>query len=122
MAYKDLLEWLDNVEKRGELKKFSGASWDLEMSSMCDMLQKEKKLQMPAVLFDDVPGYPKGFRTLFGITASPWRLAHTLGLPEDKVDVMSVVKNCVATQTSISRATAPAWPRALTTPEMVLKI
>ena len=93
MPYRDLREWLRNVEARGELKKFSGASWDLEMASMTDMLQKQKKLQMPAVLFDDVPGFPKGFRTLFAPTSSPWRLAHTLGLPEDQLDRMSLVKN-----------------------------
>ena len=93
MPYKDLRDWLRNVEERGELKKFGGASWDLEMASMTDMLQKQKKLQMPAVLFDDVPGFPKGFRTLFAPTSSPWRLAHTLGLPEDQLDRMSLVKN-----------------------------
>ena len=93
MPYEDLREWLRDVEKRGELKKFSGASWDLEMSSMTDMLQKEKKLLMPAVLFDDVPRFPSGFRTLFSLTASPWRLAHTLGLPEDQLDRLSLVRN-----------------------------
>jgi 4-hydroxy-3-polyprenylbenzoate decarboxylase len=93
MPYKDLREWLRNVEERGELKKFSGASWDLEMSSMSDMLQKRQKHLMPAVLFDDVPGFPKGFRTLFALTSSAWRIAHTLGLPEDQIDRVSLVKN-----------------------------
>lgn len=93
MAYKDLREWLRDVEARGELRKVSGASWDLEMASMTDMLQKEKKLEMPAVLFDDVPGYPHGFRNLFAITASPWRIAHTLCLPEDQLERLSLVKN-----------------------------
>ena len=93
MPYKDLREWLQNVEARGELKKFSGASWDLEMSSLTDILQKEKKHLMPAVLFDDIPGYPKGFRALFAQTSSTWRIAHTLGLPEDQVDRVSLMKN-----------------------------
>jgi 4-hydroxy-3-polyprenylbenzoate decarboxylase len=93
MSYKDLRDWLRNVEARGELKKYSGASWDLEMASITDMLQKQKKLDMPAVLFDDVPGFRKGFRTLFAPTASPWRLAYTLGLPEDQLDRLSLVQN-----------------------------
>ena len=66
--------WLVNVEKHGELRKHSGASWDLEMSSMTDMLIKQKKQNPPAVLFDDIPGSPKGFRALFAPTSSTWRL------------------------------------------------
>ena len=93
MAYRDLREWLREVEEHGELKKFSGASWDLEMSSMTDMLIKEKKHYSPAVLFDDIPGFPRGFRTLFAPTSSCWRLAHTMGLREDQVGRLDVVKN-----------------------------
>ena len=32
MAYKDLRGWLKDVEAAGHLRKFSGASWDLEMA------------------------------------------------------------------------------------------
>src|SRR2546423_910706 len=45
----------------------------------------------PAILFDSVPGYPKGFRTLYGQLSSVRRIALTLGLPleyERKVDVV----------------------------------
>ena len=93
MAFRDLREWLKDVEARGELRKFSGASWNLEMSSITDVLQKEGRQPMPAVLFDDIPGFPKGFRTLFSLTSSTWRIAHTLGLPEDRIDRMSLVRN-----------------------------
>lgn len=93
MAYRDLRDWLQNVERRGELLKFSGASWKFEMGSMADMLQKQEKHRMPAVLFDDIPGYPRGFRTLFSMTSSPWRIAHTLGLPEDELECQKLVSN-----------------------------
>jgi UbiD family decarboxylase len=33
----------------------------------------------PALLFDDVPGYPQGYRCLYGMMASPRRFAFTLG-------------------------------------------
>ena len=45
----------------------------------------------PAILFDDVPGYPKGFRTLYGHFSTIKRVALTLGLPlehERKVDIV----------------------------------
>jgi 4-hydroxy-3-polyprenylbenzoate decarboxylase len=38
-------------------------------------------LGSPAVLFDDIPGYPHGYRVLVNANAAPRRLALTLGLP-----------------------------------------
>ncbi|GAB6173983.1 UbiD family decarboxylase [Paradesulfitobacterium aromaticivorans] len=88
MAYKDLREWLNLVEEKGELKKIDGASWDLEMGAITEIIYKEGKSAVPpAVLFDKVPGYAEGFRTLFGLTTSPKRMALTLGLPEAKSDL-----------------------------------
>ena len=56
---KDIREWLELVEKRpGELKKISGALDDLEMSSIAEIIFGECKDTTPAVLFDDIPGYP----------------------------------------------------------------
>jgi 4-hydroxy-3-polyprenylbenzoate decarboxylase len=45
------------------------------------------------LLFDEIPGYPRGYRTLFGMLGSTWRIAKTMGLPEDQVDPMSVADN-----------------------------
>ena len=51
------------------------------------------KVPKPAILFDEIPGYPKGYRTLFGMLGSTWRIAKTMGLPEDRVDPMGVADN-----------------------------
>lgn len=93
MVYGDLRDWLKDVEERGELRRLRGASWDLEMSNLTDLLLREGKSPTLALLFDEVPGFPTGFRTLFALTASAWRIAHTLGLPEDATDRMSLVRN-----------------------------
>ncbi len=93
MGYTDLREWLEAVERQGELKHISGANWDLEMSSIAELVCRESKGPRPAILFDDIPGYPKGYRTLFGLLASPWRIAKTLGLPEDGIDNMCLLQN-----------------------------
>jgi 4-hydroxy-3-polyprenylbenzoate decarboxylase len=93
MVYANLRDWLNTVEAHGQLKRISGASWDLEMSSITDLLQKEGKPPMPTTLFDDIPGYPKGFRTLWAPMSSTWRIANALGLPEDQVDRMSLLRN-----------------------------
>src|SRR5262245_66193529 len=50
-----------------------------------------KRAAAPAILFDRVPGYAKGFRTLYGQLSSVRRIALTLGLPpeyERRVDVV----------------------------------
>lgn len=89
----DLRDWLQAVERRGELHHISGANWDLEMSGMAEIVQAEGKEPKPVLLFDSVPGFPKEYRTLFGLLASPWRIAQTLGLQENQLDRMSLVRN-----------------------------
>ncbi|MFH0913896.1 MAG: UbiD family decarboxylase [Chloroflexota bacterium] len=93
MAFADLREWLTMVEKRGELLRLSGVSHELEMSGIAEVLGRESKVSPPATFFDDIPGFPKGFRTLFGMLTTPLRLALALGLPDDQLDRVSLVKN-----------------------------
>lgn len=57
MAYRDLREWLEQVDKIGELVRIEGAHWDLEASAVVSLTNK-------MVLFDRFPGYPAGFRVL----------------------------------------------------------
>ena len=95
MSYYDLREWLKDVEAHGELLKISGAHWDLEMSSISELVhgQGKAKEPRPVLLFDDIPDYPKGYRTLFGMLDSTWRMAKTLGLPEEPNDRMGLLRN-----------------------------
>src|SRR5262249_20318853 len=83
--------WIEQVDKLGELLRVNGAHWDAEMGSITQMLTEKSRGDAPAVLFDDVPGYPKGYRTLYGHFSSIRRVALTLGLPLDyerKVDIV----------------------------------
>lgn len=89
----DLRSWLEDVEQHGELKRISGADCDLEMSGIEEIVAGEAVEPKPVLLFDDIPGYPKGFRTLFGVLGSNWRLAKTLGLPEGETSRMSLLQN-----------------------------
>ena len=61
-AYRGLRGWLDMVERLGELKRVSGAHWDVEMGAVTHMLTEKSGGMAPAILFDDVPGYRKGYR------------------------------------------------------------
>jgi 4-hydroxy-3-polyprenylbenzoate decarboxylase len=80
--YADLREFVDQVEQIGELKKISGAHWNLEMCAISELYGKTIQggsIYPPALLFDDVPGYPKGFRVLWGTTNSPGRMSLVYG-------------------------------------------
>jgi len=79
--YRDLRDWLEIVDSIGELKKVDGVDWNLEMGTLAEIFARQSKTGVtPAVLFDNVPGYPKGYRTLFAQNASFKRMALNLGL------------------------------------------
>ena len=91
MQYRGLRGWLEAVDKMGELRKVDGADWDVEMGAVTHMLTEKSRGSAPAILFDSVPGYPAGYRTLYGQLSSVRRVALTLGLPLDyerKVDIV----------------------------------
>ena len=92
LQYRDGLRgWLEEVQRIGELLHVKGVNWDAEMGSITQMLTENSKNTAPAILFDEVPGYPKGFRTLYGHFSTVKRVALTLGLPlvqERKVDIV----------------------------------
>lgn len=93
MAYADLRQWLAAIDSHGDLLRVSGISHDLEMSGIAEIVVRERKKPAPAILFDDIPGYPRGYRTLFGMLASPRTLALAIGLPENQLDRVSLAQN-----------------------------
>src|SRR5215813_9316742 len=77
--YGDLREWLRETEKLGELKTVLGASWQEEIGLASDVVIPSDN--GPAVIFDEVPGCPKGVRLLINVFAGK-RRAMTLGFPQ----------------------------------------
>src|SRR3546814_571249 len=65
--HRDLREFIDRVEGVGELKRIRGAHWDLEMGCLAELVYQSGQEQPPAILFEDIPGYP-GFRCVAGLT------------------------------------------------------
>jgi UbiD family decarboxylase len=78
----DLRAWLDEIRALGELKDVRGADWNLELGAISEL--NVKKDPVPALLFDEIPGYPKGFRVLTCSTSSPARLSSILRLGIEK--------------------------------------
>jgi UbiD family decarboxylase len=75
----DLRPWLAEAERLGELKTVRGADWNLELGAISEL--NVKKGVPPALLFDEIKGYPKGYRVLTCSTSSPARLSSILRLP-----------------------------------------
>ena len=78
--HQDLREFVARIEASGELLRVPGAHWDLEMGAIAEIVCHTRP-EPPAILFEGVPGYPRGMRLLSGATNSAKRLAITLGLP-----------------------------------------
>ncbi len=78
----DLRPWLAQVRELGELREVRGADWSLELGAISEL--NVKKDLPPALLFDEIAGYPPGFRVLTCSTSSPARLSSILRLPVQK--------------------------------------
>ncbi|TAJ80202.1 UbiD family decarboxylase [bacterium] len=79
LRFSDLREWMREAESLGELRTVLGASWQEELGLAADVVVPAD--DGPAVLFDEVPGCPKGFRVLINVFAGK-RRNMTLGFPD----------------------------------------
>jgi 4-hydroxy-3-polyprenylbenzoate decarboxylase len=76
----DLREFLERAESAGELMRVKGAETELEMGTLAEIVYHARP-EPPAILFEEVAGYPKGMRLVSGATNSSKRLAIALGFP-----------------------------------------
>jgi 4-hydroxy-3-polyprenylbenzoate decarboxylase len=79
VANKDLRDWIAGIEAAGELKLITGAEPKEEIGGIVDIYQR--RMGNPDVMFDEVPGFPKGTRVLANILTSVPRINVALGLP-----------------------------------------
>jgi 4-hydroxy-3-polyprenylbenzoate decarboxylase len=88
----DLRSWLRRVEREGELLELEGAHWDREMGAISELVEQELGRESPALLFDEIPGYPTGYRTLYNHLGSVTRLATAVGLPTEYDHILDFVE------------------------------
>src|ERR1044071_8880994 len=62
LAYKDLGGYIGAVEQLGELRVINGADWDLELGAITEIVARATKPKV--LLFDNIKGYPNGFRVV----------------------------------------------------------
>ena len=107
--YDGLRSFLAECEKYGEVKVIRDADWNLEIGALTETVS-EMIDEPPALMFDEIKGYPKGFRVLSIPTASRRRMAIALGLPTD-TPKMEIVRHAA---TRIKHA-APIPPKEVET-------
>jgi UbiD family decarboxylase len=76
----DLRDWLAKIESRGELKRLEGVDWDLEIG--CIMDSKVRGEDTSVLLFDNIKGYPEGYRIMCSPLHAANRVADCFNLPE----------------------------------------
>src|SRR6476620_6643120 len=76
--YKDLREFVELVDKLGALRRIEGADPRFEMGAITEVAAGRP--DGPALLFDGIKGFPRGFRTFTNATTSPQRAALALGI------------------------------------------
>lgn len=103
MDYLDLRDWLERARALGEVRDVLGASWQEDIGHVSEMLHHTD--DAPVAVFDEIPGYPAGYRILVNAMATRRRLALTLGLPLD-IDRRGLMDEFL-TLTEGDRAIAP---------------
>jgi 4-hydroxy-3-polyprenylbenzoate decarboxylase len=77
----DLRSWIALLREHGELQDIAGAELEKEIGGIVDIYQR--RIGNKSVLFDDIPGHPRGHRILANLLTSIRRINITLGLPAD---------------------------------------
>ena len=71
VPYKDLREFITQVDALGALRCIFGADPRFELGGITEVAAGLP--DCPALLFDDIKGLPKGFRVLTNATTNPQR-------------------------------------------------
>lgn len=87
MLWKDLRDYLAKLDELGELVTVRGATWEEEIGGIAELMTEREG---PALLFDEIPGYPPGYRVAANLFTTVKRTALALGLPLDDLSAQRV--------------------------------
>lgn len=79
MLWNDLRDFLNKLEELGELKRVTGASWEEDIGGITELMTERRG---PALLFDEIKGYPKGYRAASDLFRLYWELRSGSWAPE----------------------------------------
>jgi UbiD family decarboxylase len=82
-TFDDLQSFIAASQELDDWRQIDGANWDLEIGALTEATA-ELIPEAPLLLFDNIPGYPAGYRVASLSLASYRRTALALGLPTDR--------------------------------------
>jgi len=81
MSFRDLREFIAELEKQGEAQRIEEeVDWNLEVGAM---LRRAAEAGLPAPFFQKIKGYPEGYRIFGGGAAKYSRMAIAMGMAPD---------------------------------------
>lgn len=75
----DLRGWIQEARQNRDILTLKGVHWRVEIGAVAELAGRRE--DPPALLFDEIPDYPPGYRVLVNTLSSPRRLAGCAGLP-----------------------------------------
>ncbi|MBI4489487.1 MAG: UbiD family decarboxylase [Deltaproteobacteria bacterium] len=88
MEFNDLREYIQTLQTHGEIKILEGAKCDLEIGAITELASSIA--ECPAVLFDSIQGYSKGYRVLTNFLTNRFRERLVYGVSTDLSDSEAV--------------------------------
>ncbi|MBB5049001.1 4-hydroxy-3-polyprenylbenzoate decarboxylase [Rhodopseudomonas rhenobacensis] len=76
--YNDLRDYIQEIDALGELRRINGADPVHELGGITEVAAGSAAC--PALLFDSIKGFPKGYRVFTNATTNPRRAALALGI------------------------------------------
>ena len=86
MLWTDLREYLAKLDELGELRTISEAGIEEDIGGITELLTERNG---PALLFEDIPGFPPGYRVASNLFTTVKRTALSLGLDINRLDDVS---------------------------------
>jgi 4-hydroxy-3-polyprenylbenzoate decarboxylase len=87
----DLRHYLAQLEELGEVQRVEGADWKLEIGTITELMAEKGG---PALLFDGIQGYPRGYRIMTNLLDNPRRLAAALSISPElpTIEMVNLIK------------------------------
>lgn len=77
MLWRDLRDYLNTLDRLGELKRINGAGWEEDIGGITELMVERSG---PALLFDEIRDYPKGYRVAANLFNTVKRTGIAFGL------------------------------------------
>ena len=96
--FADLRAFIDFLRQEDRLKSISGADWNLELGGLTELVWRKKGEDCPALLFDNIKGYPSGYRVMTLGVASTYHYMAAMNLQPtaDRRTAVRALKELVA--------------------------